>query len=222
MRFRVVLPAVLMMALLAPSAQGQPTIVNLSELSSEPSTNPASELSALVIFAMTAADEVTVSVTNLTSASAEYDINRLLLNVTSNVTGLTLLSVTQSVAGNGGWELLASTGEGGETHQGGFGIHDFSLSGPGNLNSNKLMTPGETIDFVLQVVGTGPFSEADFVTELSVQPSGNNSILTMVAAKFVNGPTLPDSTWGAMVPEPGTLALALIGGLALGMRRRRR
>ncbi len=128
------------------------------------------------------------------------------------MSGLTLLSVTQSVAGNGGWSLAASTGPGGRTHGDGFGIHDFALMGPTQGNSPRLMTPGETIDFVLQIAGTGPFSQSDFVTDLSIQPPGNMAILALVAAKFIEGPTLPqDSAWGATVPEPGTLALVLVG-----------
>lgn len=222
MRFRVILPAVLMLMLLVPSAQAGS--IDLSELSSEPLTNPASTLDATVVFAITAADEVTISLINLTSAPAEYDINNFLFNVTSNVTGLTLLSVTQSVAGNGGWDLQPSTGAGGPTHNGGFGIFDFRLKGPNQGNSPKVITPGETIDFVLQIAGTGPFIQANFVTDLSVQTPNGGNILSLVAAKFIEGPTQPeDSAWGAtIIPEPGTLALALVSGIALISRRRRR
>ena len=221
MRFRVVLPAVLMMALLAPSALGQP--INLSQLSSEPLTNPASMLNASVVFAITGPDQVTISVTNLTSAPTAYDINRLLFSATANVTGLTLSSVTQSVQGNNGWDLEVSTGQGGPTHEGGFGIHDFALMGPNNGNSNKLITPGETVDFELQIAGTGPFSGSDFVTNLSAMPPSGGNILTLVAARFIEGPTQPiDIAIGATIPEPGTLGLALVGGMALVMRRCRR
>jgi hypothetical protein len=188
--------------------------VTLSSHSSDPT--PASILDATMEFAISDLVEMTLTVTNYTTAPFEFDINEVFFNAKSNVTGLTLDSVTSSLDGPiGGWSLVTSSGTMGPTHADGFGIFDYGVidgvSGPDQIQ------PAESVAFVFTITGTGPYVDTDFI-ELS-QLDGGGDIVTYGAAKFVNGPG-DDSAYGAYVPEPGTLSLLFLGGFAFARRRR--
>lgn len=173
------------------------------------------------------ANEVTILLTNLTgNGDPTFDINRLYFSVSSSVTGLSLDSATHSVEGDvlSGWGLNASTGDGGDTHGDGFGVHDFSLF-DGVGNGTDMAGPGENISFVLSFTSTGDLTMSDFL-QLSEQTEGGTNILGLGTLKFVNGaPGLGgnDSGFGvALIPEPATGALVGLGLLGLGWAGRRR
>ena len=78
--------------------------------------------------------------------------------------------------------------------------------------------PGENVVFELLInLGSGTFTMADF-EDLSQDTSATGNILSLAAAKFVNGPG-DDSAFGNAIPEPGTavlMALGLLGLVAVG------
>jgi hypothetical protein len=164
-----------------------------------------------------------------TTSSPTFDVNELHFSAASNVSGLSLVSATHSVAGDvtGGWTLHTSTGQGGPTHGDGFGIHDFSLT-DGVGNAAERVGPGENVVFLLDIGGTGPFTMDDFV-QLSAQTPGGGQTLGFATVKFVNGApgfggndsAFGANTTGTIVPEPALGAL-LGAGLLAGLRRGRR
>jgi len=209
-RFALSLAALL---LLAAPASGS-TLV-LSQFSSD--ETPASVLDATLVFQITGANELTLSVTNDTSAPDAYLLDEVFFNATSNVTSLSLVSATSSTDGlvTADWKLGTSN------HAAGFGRFDFSLL-PSRGNADNEIDPGETVSFVFDISGTGPFAMTDFTTELSTIPPGNTP--SLAAVKFVSGPG-DDSGYGAVVPEPLTvfqLGLGLAGISWVSRRRSRR
>jgi hypothetical protein len=178
------------------STAGASTIT-LSLASSD--ETPFGALDATFEFNLTGASELTLTVTNDTTAPDEYNISEVFFNAASHVTGLTLTSATHSVIGNvfTAWNPVETN-----TMVDGFGAFDFGLTdGLGEPDVN-LIGPGEAVDFVFAISGTGPFYTSDFVAP--------NNFSWTAAAKFVNGPG-DDSAFGA-VPEP-TTALLLGAGL---------
>jgi len=166
------------------------TQIQLSTHSSD--ETPPSVLTALLDFSVSGS-VLTLTVTNQTPAGNGYNINQLLFNATSNVTGLTLNPPVT------GWSVLTNQ------HADSFGFFDFGLIDGVDMDPSTIF-PQETQVFTLDISGTGPFSEADFTTEFSVPPPGE--IAALAAAKFVAGPN-GDSAFGAFVPEPATLVLLL-------------
>ncbi len=205
-------------AMLATPASG--AFLFLSTNSSEPGIDP-SLLSATFEFQITGVlqNELTLTITNNTSAPNEFNINQLFFNFNpdSNVTGLNLTGEQ----GNGAWELVVPAFPGDlATHADNFGVFDFMLKHGAPQGSNHhLILPGLLNQrvFTFDIQGTGPFFDTDFIGDLSQQFDSNT--LMFAAAKFVMGPG-DISAFGA-VPEPGTLALLGLAGL-LGLRRRRR
>ncbi len=202
-------------AMLAAPAKG--AILFLSTNSSEPGIDP-SLLSATFEFQITGVllNELTLTITNNTSAPNEFNINQLFFNFNpdSNVTGLNLTGEQ----GNGAWELVVPAFPGDlTTHADNFGIFDFMLThGPPLGHNHHIIEPLDVRVFTFDIKGTGPFFDTDFIA-LSEQFDSND--LMFAAAKFVQGPG--DASAFGGVPEPGTVALLGLAGL-LGLRRRRR
>jgi hypothetical protein len=207
----------------------------LSDMSSEPVTNPVGDLFADVTFAVSGCGvsscTLTVTLDNRTDENGSgvtYDINELGFNATFavfNSPDLTYVSATKNGATDvtAGWSFFEEDAvDDADTHLDGFGIFDFALK-DGTGSSTAQANPGDMIAFVF----TAPagISDADF-QELSDQTTGGTNFLKFVAAKFVEmdpvgfntcggtGDKPCDSAYGAtQVPEPGTLALT---GLGLG------
>jgi hypothetical protein len=230
-------------AFLLAAASASAFTVTLSEVSSEPTTNPAGDLFADVTFSVSGCGisscTLTIVLDNRTDENVSgvtYDINELGFNATFatfNAADLTFLSATHSANGDvtSGWSFHEEDAvDDSDTHLDGFGIFDFALR-DGIGNSTALVTPGDTVTFVF----TAPagISDTDF-DALSGQTTGGTNSLKTVAAKFVemdpigsytcggSGTGECDSAYGASVPEPRVLMLLVIGlaGLAAAGRRR--
>ena len=101
----------------------------------------------------------------------------------------------------------------------GFGMFDAAVT-DGTGGTPHQVLPGESDSFVFALTGAGSITELDFITELSeLEPGVGGTPLTVVA-KFVEGPG-DASGYGGVVPEPGAMALLVLGGL-LAVRRRNR
>jgi hypothetical protein len=168
-------------------------------------------LDAMLDFAV-AGSALTLTVTNTTNmnpADYQFDLNSVYFNFGGGVTGLTL---------NGSYPDWNLTVDPDNVRVNGFGDFDVGLI-DGVGNNASMINPGEASIFVLDITGTAPFTDADFTTHLSQQVDGH--VISLAAAKFVNGgPTGDDSAFGAVIPEPITILL-LGGGLLRGRMRRR-
>jgi hypothetical protein len=189
------------------AAGAQASTITLSDLSSD--STPAGDLDATYQFSISGPSELTLTATNTTGVTA-FNINEVYFNAAGNVTGLFLTGVTHSAAGSvtPAWAPVQTA-----VSVAGFGDFDFGLVGSVGQNDPSLIGPGEWVDFVFTISGTGPFDMSDFVV---ANASGN-----IAAGKWVNGPG-DDSAFGAAVPEPGTAVLVALGLLGLGWAGRRR
>lgn len=181
---------------------GAGTVLTLSDLSSDETS--AEELNATLLFSVFG-DELTLAVTNDTPVDGGFDIGAVYFNATSNVTGLQLVPPVS------GWTLFP-----GESADG-FGTFDFAIISDLGNDAGEIAS-GDSLIFTFEVIGSGPFAETDFTTEFSEVPPGENPALA--AAKFVNGSN-DDSAFGAVIPEPGSALLTLIGVGAFGRIRQR-
>lgn len=169
------------------------------------------------------AETLTLTVDNLTPedpCDPWFKISQVFFNVESNITDLDLTAVIGSDIAAWNWD----NGPQGSTfdpdgHQvDGFGLFDVALrDGQGDTEEN-VIDPGETVEFVFDIFGVGPFSASNFIT-MSTQV--DTHIISYGAGKFFNG--APEFTgFGATdVPEPMTICLFGLGGLALLRKRRK-
>ena len=226
----VAMLAALVIPLMSLRTEALASTITLSTLSSEPKKIPVSVLDATLDFDVSGST-LTLTLTNDTTDPNTFDINEVYFSTSDDVTDLILNSVTHSVVGDvlAGWSLFPSTGDGGPTHRGGFGVHDFALLDGLGIDP-ELVGPNESVIFELAISGTGPFDMSDFLT-LSEQTLGGDNILTFAVVKFINAnPDVfnkgHDSAFGAsdsFIPEPSSFVLAVLGlCMLLGYRRRRR
>jgi hypothetical protein len=197
-------------------------VLTLSDYSSDPGTVPAAWLDAQMSFSVSG-DMLTLEVTNDTDVPHTFRINKLYFNLSSNVTGLEWWDDPTP-----GWRLRVH--EDGY-HVADFGLFDVSLT-DGVGRSPHQIYPGETETFEFQILGTGPFADTDFMTELST-PIGGGHIPSLAAAKFTGGEwgcggecgcgggcgCHDCSAFGNVVPEPCTLSVLVLGALSLLPRR---
>ncbi len=186
-------------------------VLTLSDFSSEPATVPAEWLDAQMSFSVSS-DILTLEVTNNTGSPFSFRVSRLYFNATSAVTGLAWWG-----APTPGWTLDVSE-DGYDVAD--FGLFDVSLTDGVGTDPNQIYA-GQTKTFVFQILGTGPFAQADFTTELSTSIGGEH-IPSLAAAKFMGGGPQDLSAFGNVVPEPCTLSLLVAGALALVARGPRR
>ncbi len=201
----------LVVAISAGARDSSASVVNLSSFSSEPWSVPAVWLDARISFSVSA-DMLTLDVSNDTGDPYPFRINRVYFNATSAVTDLQWWD-----APTPGWTLDVS--EDGH-HAADFGLFDVRLADGVGTSPHQIYA-GETETFRFRILGTGPFSDADFTTELSTA-IGCGHIPSVAAAKFVGGGCRDFSAFGNEVPEPCTLSLLALGALALVARGPRR
>jgi len=202
--------AAVLVLLCVGSAAGAATTLTLSDCSNNEQV-PAEWLDAEVCFSVSGTT-LTLEVVNNTPESEQvpwFRVNAVYFNVAETVTGLAL-------QGAEGWTLdvAPDTYLAGDFLVGGFGWFDVRLQGA-NGSSPYQVYPGQSMTFTLDIAGAGPFCDADFTSSLSAPQGGH--ILSLLAAKFAGEEA---SSLGNMTPEPATLALVALGGLALLRRRR--
>ncbi len=212
---RAILLALIVSAAIAQNAQAAPVL--LSDLSSD--NTPADLLNASFDFSVDGS-ELIVVVSNLTGLDigdddqhhgddddegASYEMTSLYFNARNSVADLQLRDTP-------GWKL------GKNRRAGPFGEFRFNLKGRRGRHGAKIEN-GEQQTFLFNILGNGPFSETDFLQSFS--KDAHAGVPTILAARFEDGPN-HDSAFGAAVPEPSSLVILIIGGVALGRPRRMR
>lgn len=208
-----------MLGILCLSGAAQGALLTLSTHASDGFDPPPAEQLDATLDLSVAGSTLTLTVTNLTPENVsdpEFKMNEIFFNTSGDVTGLTLTDVIGSPAGH--WDFTVSQ-DGIQVN--GFGLYDVSLiNGRGDVPS--VINPGEVVTFVMDITGTGPFSDADFI-QLSTQIDGH--VESYGAAKFYAGTGVPPdaSAYGATnIPEPATVILLGVGGGLMLLRYRRR
>lgn len=174
--------------------------LRLSDYSSD--NTSVEDLNATLEFSVTGST-LTLAVTNNTPNGTGFDISDIYFNALPHITGMFLNAPTE------GWVLVL------DERADGFGTFDFGLLSDQGHHDPAEIRPQGTLELELGILGTGPFEDSDFTTQFSTIPPGNRPALA--AVKFVNGPH-DDSAYGAVIPEPTTVSLLLVG-LALLARR---
>ena len=179
------------------------SLLKLSDFSSD--QTPAEDLDATLEFSVSGST-LTLAVTNNTPLGTGFDISDIFFNALPHITGLSLTSPAD------GWLIELNE------RADGFGVFDFGLISDSGHHDPGEIAPQGTLEFEMTILGNGPFNESDFTAQFSTIPPGNRPALA--AVKFVNGPR-DDSAYGAVIPEPATVSLLLLG-LGLIARRSRR
>ena len=184
------------------SAVEASTVLRLSDLSSD-ETSPE-VLDASLAFEVHE-DRLILVVTNETAGADTFDISEIYFNAVDSGTELLLSPAVP------GWNLFH------DQQADGFGTFDFALISDLGNDPDEI-GPGASSPFTFHIEGISQVADTNFTSEFSEVPPGEHQVIA--AAKFVNGPG-DDSAYGAIIPEPGTAVLVLIGcGLAVAPTRR--
>ncbi len=226
--FMAVVVCAVMVVFISSSSQAEVTSgsIRLSTHSSNgggPVPDPM-YLDALYTFTVDDIEEtLTLTVDNLTPedpCDPWFKISQVFFNVESNITGLDLTAVIGSDIAAWNWgDGPQGSNFGLDSFQvDGFGVFDVALRDGQGATEENVIDPGETVEFVFDIFGVGPFSAGNFIT-MSTQV--DHHIISYGAGKFFNG--APEFTgFGATtVPEPMTICLFGLGGLALLRKRKK-
>jgi len=189
--------------MVAPRLADAQSVLRLSDVSSD--RTAATDLNGTLEF-FVSGSTLSLTARNDTDLVTGFDLDAIYFNALPNVTSLSL------APGQTGWMLTP------EASADGFGVFDYALINDRGNDPNEI-GPQDSLTFGFDILGTGPFLDTDFTTEFSSVPPGDTPALA--AAKFINGPG-DDSAYGAVVPEPTTALLTLLGGATLLWSRRRR
>lgn len=180
------------------------TTLTLSHFSSD--RTPPEDLDGRLEFTV-AGESLILTIVNDTPLDVGFDIDAIFFNTSVDVAGLILEPTVD------GWLLHP------DQRADGFGTYDWALVSDHGHDPFEI-SPQTSRIFHFDISGVAPFSASDFTTEFSRIPPGDTPALA--AVKFVNGPH-DDSAFGAVVPEPATLALGLAGlGVLACLPRRRK
>lgn len=177
--------------------------LTFSDFSSD--ETPAQDLAATLEFTIDGGTLV-LTATNTTPIDVGFDITAVYFNALSHVTGLSMATPVE------GWLLFENR------HADGFGRFGFGLLTEDGNDPFEL-GPQQSQTFRFDISGNGPFDADEFVLAMSIIPPGH--ISAIAAIKFANGPG-DDSAFGAVVPEPATLLLLMVGLGVVGLHKRRR
>ena len=206
-------PAVLLCALaLGLAASARASTLTLSQISDEPGV-PAAWMDAQVTFEVLGST-LTLTLVNTTSSPTEFDVTELYFSSNDDIEDLELLTAS-GADGDNFDDWISEAGEPFSP----YGIFDWSLSGPSQVNHAAHVVPGETqvFTFSIDCAYLATCDESNFVGEFSRFGDVN----AQIAGRFRNGPDNA-SARGALVPEPDLAALLLVGVAALARRRVRR
>ena len=192
---------VIVLASQGPTALGATLI--LSEVSSDETS--ADLLDATFTFDV-AGSALLFTAANDTASPEGYDLTAAYFNGRSHIDGLSLNPAVP------GWTFHV------DQRADGFGIFDYALIHDAG-DAGTVIAPGESLTFTFEIVSTAPVVDTDFTAEHSTIPPGEHP--SLAAVKFMSGPA-DDSAFGAIIPEPATLVLGLIGAGTMGRVRRRR
>lgn len=204
---RRTLLAVVALGALGFALEASATTIGLSNGSSDPGVDPA-DLAATLDFEVDGST-LTLSVSN---DSGSFDITGFYFNVTMSVAALSLMSGPQD------WKLEDQFKKGAPTDTGEFGVFDYIVWVKGKKAKNGKLEAGDVATFVFGISGAGPFSAADFTSEISRVDEGE--VAAWVAARFGADKNSPIGAIHA--PEPTTGLLVGLGICLLAANRSRR